>query len=455
MTYKRYHLRLIVRIICLVGNVFLTGGSYLLIGERDILFLPLTLTIVLALQVVDLILYLNRLGREIARFVDNISQQDLSEKFDEKSTGPPFRDLYHSLNRVIAELEGIRLEKEAQYNYLQALLGHIPTGIISIRDRDEIILINDSAREMLGLPEPYAWSGFKTRHPALVSEVEGIRGRGKKLAEITVNGVPRHLSLTVGTIRMLGSRYRIITLQDIHTEIEQTEIEAWHKLIQVLRHEIRNSVTPIASMSETILMLVEDQYGNAKEPSELGKQDVEDIHSSIRTVHDRSERLYSFVEKYRQLTRIPQPVKEWIRVRELFSGMARLFRKEAASGNIRIVAGKVDKDLAIFADPGLIEQVLINLIRNSIQALEGQAKGLILLDTKKTEHHVMISVEDDGPGIQPAELQDIFLPFYTTRENGSGIGLSLSRQIMNLHGGILTVDSLPGKKTVFSLVFNR
>ncbi len=454
MAYRRYHLWFIVRIVFLVLNVFLTGSSYVLIGQRDLLFLPMILTIVLIVQVIELILYLNRLSREIARFIENLSHQDLSEKFEEKSMGRPFRDLYRSLNRIVAELEGIKLEKEAQYNYMQIILGHISTGIISVKDKDEVVLMNESARELLDLPERISWKGIASRNPELAGEINKIRGRGKRLVEVTVNGVLRHLSLNVSSVRILGSRYRIITLQDIRTEIEQKEIEAWHKLIQILRHEIRNSVTPIASMSETILMLVEDQLGRTKKPSELAERDMEDIHSSIRTVHDRSERLYRFVEKYRQLTRLPPPEKETLSVKDLFGTMLKFFGNEAGSGNIRLLADPVDEHLLLYADPSLTEHVLINLISNSIQALEDRQNGQIRLYAKKTDHHILVSVEDNGPGIDPADLQDIFLPFYTTRKEGMGIGLSLSRQIMNLHGGVLTVDSRPGEKTVFSLVFN-
>ncbi len=455
MAYKNYNLWLVIRIILLLGNVFLTGSTYLLIGQRDLLFLPAVLTLVLMVQVVDIILYLNRLSKEITRFVSNLSQQDLSEKFEEKSLGPPFRELYHSLNKVVSELEGIKLEKEAQYNYLQVILGNVPTGIISVRDNDEIVLLNDSARELLKLSEHSSWADVELGHPGLASEINKIRGRGKRLVEVKVNGALRHLSVNVSSVRVLGSRYRIISLQDIRTEIEQKEIEAWHKLIQILRHEIRNSVTPIASMSETILMLVEDQLGNTRKPAELGEQDLADLHSSIRTVHERSERLYQFVEKYRQLTKVPPPENEMVPVQDLFRGMLVLFRKESEPRHIQLLSDRTDDRLAIDADPSLVEQVLINLVKNSMHALEGVEDGIIKLSAKETNQHVILCVEDNGPGIDPDALQDIFLPFYTTREEGMGIGLSLSRQIMNLHGGILTVDSQPGEKTVFSLVFNK
>jgi nitrogen fixation/metabolism regulation signal transduction histidine kinase len=455
MVYKYYHVWLILRIVLLLVNIFMTGTTLLMIGERDLFFLPMILVTVLILQVIEFILYINRTNREIARFISNLSYQDLSEKFDVKYAGQPFRKLYGSLNKVITQLENIKLEKEAQYNYLQIILSRIKTGIISVRDDDTIALVNDSAKELLGMEENSNWTNVSEQHAGLVAEIDRMKGRASKLIEVTVNQELRHLSVNVSSVVILGARYRIITIQDIRSEIEQKEIESWHKLIQILRHEIRNSVTPIASMTETIIMLVEDQLGKAKKPWQLSEQDVEDIHSSIQTVHERSERLYHFVEKYRSLTRIPPPKKGKISVQGLMKNTGELFRNELENNGIQLVTENMDEVTVIDADPSLIEQVLINLVKNSIEALDGRKDGKIILSVRETANHIVIKVVDNGPGIQPSDIQDIFLPFYTTKKNGMGIGLSLSRQIMNLHGGTLSVESEPEERTAFSLVFNK
>jgi nitrogen fixation/metabolism regulation signal transduction histidine kinase len=455
MIYRYYHIWLILRIILLLLNIFITGTTFLMIGERDLFFLPLILVLVLVLQVIDFILYTNRSNREIARFINNLSHQDLSEKFEIKSLGPPFKNLYQSLNNVVTELEKIKLEKEAQFNYLQIILSRIKTGIISVRDDDEIMLVNDSAKELLGVEENSTWTHVRDKHASLTAEIDQIKGRANKLIEVDIDRGLKHLSVNVSPVVILGTKYRIITIQDIRSEIEQKEIESWHKLIQILRHEIRNSVTPIASMTETIIMLIEDQIGKAKKPSDLSEQDIEDVHSSIQTVHDRSERLYQFVEKYRSLTRIPPPQKDKIPVQGLLKNARELFHKELEDKGIQYIIGKMDDETVIDADPSLIEQVLINLVKNSIEALEGRKDGMISLSINETANHIVIKEEDNGPGIQLSDIQDIFLPFFTTKKDGMGIGLSLSRQIMNLHGGTLSVESVPGEKTAFSLVFNK
>jgi two-component system nitrogen regulation sensor histidine kinase NtrY len=455
MVYKYYHVWLIVRIVLLLVIIFLTGTALMMIGERDLFFLPLILVTVLVFQVIEFIIYINRTNREIARFINNISHQDLSEKFDIRSAGPPFKKLYKSLNEVITQLENIRLEKEAQYHYLQIILNRISTSIISVREDHMIMLVNNAAMALLEIDAGDDWTHVREKHAGLAREIDRMAGRTNKLIEVTIGQELRHLSVNVSPVVMLGDRFRIITIQDIRSEIEQKEIESWHKLIQILRHEIRNSVTPIASMTETIIMLVEDRFGKAKRPSDLSRQDIEDIHSSIRTVHDRSERLYGFVEKYRSLTRIPPPRKERISVQGLIKHAGELFRDELGNNGIELVTELPDDTTFIDADPSLIEQVLINLVRNSMEALDGMDHGKIIISMKVATNRSVIRVEDNGPGIQPADMQDIFLPFFTTREDGMGIGLSLSRQIMNLHGGTLSAVSIPGEKTVFSLVFNR
>lgn len=455
MIYKYYHILLILRIILLLFNIFLTGTAFLMMGQRDLFFLPLILVIVLVLQVVDFILYSNRSNREIARFINNLSHQDLSEKFETKSLGPPFKQLYRSLNNVVAELEKIKLEKEAQFNYLQIILSSINIAILSVRDDDTIVLLNDSAKDLLGIEENSSWTNVREKHSRLVIEIDQIKGRANKLIEVDIETELKHLSVNVSLVVILGSRYRIITIQDIRSEIEQKEIESWHKLIQILRHEIRNSVTPITSMTETIVMLVEDQLGRPKKPSVLSEQDMEDIHSSIQTVHDRSERLYQFVEKYRSLTRIPPLQKEKIPIQGLVKNVYALFHKELEEKGIQFIMDKMDDKVVIDADPSLIEQVLINLVKNSIEALPVRKNGEIILSVIDSAKRIIIREEDNGQGIQPSDLQDIFLPFFTTKKEGMGIGLSLSRQIMNLHGGTLSVESVRGENTSFSMVFNK
>ncbi len=453
MTYRNYYFWLIVRIILLLVNVFLTGSTVILIGKRDILFMPLILFIILIVQVVDFIYFTTRTNREIARFITHLNHQDLSEKFDEKSIGQPFKKLYRAFNKMIGQMDKIILEKEAQYGYLQQIVRHITIGIISVKENHEIVLINEPAKVLLGIKEKTNWSEIRRKNPEFVSKIDRIKGKGSRLIEIKIDNELRHLSVNLSTLVLMGKTFRIITFQDIRNVIEQKEIEAWHKLIQILRHEIMNSVTPIASMTDTIVMLVEDQLGHAKKLNDIQEKDIEDIRESIKTIRERSEGLYKFVENYRDLTKIPPPKIESIRIQQLFESIKRMMHSDLQQYGIQLITEIKNKDLTIRADQSLIEQVLINLISNSIHALEKTEYPEIRLLAEKNQNAQIIRVTDNGIGIEEKNLEEAFVPFYTTKDDGSGIGLSISRQIMHLHGGYITADSDPGNKTEFCLIF--
>ena len=455
MTYKYFHTKLILRVILMLVNVVLAGTALMMMDERDLFFLPLILLLVLVFQITDFIIYTNRTNNIIARFVNNLVHKDLNDTFTEKSASGSFQKLFMTLNDVVHRMSENRLELEAQYNYLREIIDHINTGIISIKGTDEIHLINNVAKKLLVLGTVASWNDVRSGNPDLTNKIDRLKEGRNQLLELTLDNEPKLLSVNVSSLKISGTRYRIITLQDIRTEIEQKEIEAWYKLIQVLRHEIRNSVTPISSMTETISMLVRNRNGQPKKPGELSEQDLADLIISIHTVQERSEHLYNFVEKYRQLTGIPLPVKEEILLFHLLNGMAGLFREELLKNGICLVITPPDNTLRIEGDPSLIEQVLINLIKNSMKALQTTRDPEIRLSAKETQNHATISVADNGEGIEPGMIRDIFLPFFTTHKEGTGIGLALSRQIMNLHGGFLSVESDPGIRTIFTMAFPK
>ena len=271
---------------------------------------------------------------------------------------------------------------------------------------------------------------------------------GRRLMEIKTASGTRILSVEVSYLLMIDKSYRLITLQDINSEIEQKEIEAWHKLIRILTHEIMNSVTPIASLSETMQTMLSNKPADA-----IGEDVVEDIRFSLNTIQKRSERLIDFVENYRRLTRVPKPVIQPVGVQNFLVNIENLMREEIGRNNIVLSLDIEDDTLDIKIDPMLVEQVLINLIRNSIHAVEGKSEKHIEVKAYRDEKMIIIEVTDNGKGIPEKELKEIFVPFFSTKKDGSGIGLSLSKQIMSLHGGRIKVDSILNEGTSFYLVF--
>jgi len=453
MVFRNFNIGLIIRITLLLINVFLTAITVAMIGEKDLFFLPLILLFILVLQIVDFILFTNRISRSLSKFIDTLKSADHTIKFEDNKAGLPFRKLYKTFNEVTAFIQELKLEKEAQYEYLQSVISHMNIGIISLKDNNEIEFINKSALEILGITQPENWQELGGKIPEFVMETDKIKGKGSCLIEFTAAKTVKRLSVKVSTLIIFKEEFRIITFQDIRSEIEQKEVEAWQKLIKILRHEIMNSVTPISSMTETILMLVEDHLGNPKQASELTSDDIADIRESVITIHDRSEGLNQFVELYREVTRIPDPKIEPIMVPKLIERTLKLFETNLSESGINTRVVNKNPVLKIFADPSLIEQVLINILKNSVEALSQTTDKKIEIKSEGGQESQMITVTDNGSGIPDKDIDDIFVPFYSTKENGSGIGLSLSRQIMHMHGGQIIATSKPGIETSFSLVF--
>jgi signal transduction histidine kinase len=249
--------------------------------------------------------------------------------------------------------------------------------------------------------------------------------------------------------KMRDKAIKLVSLQNIQTELEEKELEAWQKLIRVLTHEIMNSVTPISSLSSTVNDML--TTGNA---NDLDEEQVDDIKSAVTTIHRRSEGLINFVENYRSLTKIPKPNFEIFSVQHLFDRLKRLLSNDLEKYSIRLSLSVEPRSLEVTADPDMVEQILINLVINSTHALKDtENKSLSLTAGLNEKGRVFIKVTDNGPGI-PQDIQEkIFIPFFSTKSSGSGIGLSLARQIMRSHRGNIRVSSKPNEETTFSLIF--
>jgi nitrogen fixation/metabolism regulation signal transduction histidine kinase len=274
---------------------------------------------------------------------------------------------------------------------------------------------------------------------------------GRKLVELRNGTDTRQFSVYNHTIVLMEKNCRVLTFFDIQDEIEQKEIEAWYKLIRILAHEIMNSTTPLISLTDTILMLLEEQNGQQKKLSEITGQNIKDVRSSVNTIKRRSEGILQFVDAYRKLTDIPHPEFQKIEVKELISSAISLLGSDLKSRGIRITYDVNPEDLQLYCDKNLMEQVLINLITNSMYALEGHNQTFIKILAFDNRSRVILHVEDNGKGIEEDILQKIFIPFYSTREEGSGIGLSFSKFIILQHGGRIKVESEPLKGTKFMI----
>lgn len=448
MVFNRFAIFLLLRVLLLLAVLI---GLASIFGREELFFTQVLLAIVVLGQVYEILWFVNRTNRHLNRFLMAVFDKDMTAKFNEKDMSESFDQLNQSFIKVVEEIKTAKLEREAQYRYLKKIIDHIDLGIISLNDQDEIELINKKAADLLSIPEVKSWQLLKNQNTAFFEAIQQFDQVSNRLLEINIDGAFKQLSVTISQLKLLGVTYRIITFKDIKTEIAQKEIEAWHKLIRILTHEIMNSVTPIASMTETVQMLL-NENGKVKAVTDLTAEQLEDIAFSVDTINNRAEGLLHFVSDYRKLTKIPTPVPEELDVALLFKQVLQL--EETALSKANIKTSTAIEQASVKADPNLISQVLINLVKNAIEAFEPNdtaTERSIRLSTETTNGFDVICISDNGSGISPDKMEKIFVPFFSTKDDGSGIGLSLSRQILNLHGGYLEMQSEEGVGTEFKL----
>ncbi len=462
MVLKRFSVVVIIRTVILCLSVFLL--IYLLTGTSFVAT-PFIVALLVIGQIYLLIQYVQKTNRELARFFDSIRYSDFSQSFRPTVKGSSFEELNNALAQVIEQFRKTRGEKEEQYRYLQIVVQHVGVGLMAFTDDGKIELINTAAKKLLRVNNVQNVSELGATSAPLVKALDGIKAGENLLVKYVSDNELFQLSIYATEFKMQGNQYKLVSLANIQNELEEREMQAWQNLIRVLTHEIMNSVTPIISLSSTASSLLEGimpeggrDNGDAgvlkTERSEKAADSLNDVKGALDTISKRSLGLLHFVDDYRNLTRIPTPNFQSVKMAELFDRIQKLFADRFQNWGINCSAVVSPPELELTVDPDLVEQVLINLIMNSIGAVSGAAHPEIRL-TARTDNRggTLIQVADNGHGI-PEELQEkIFIPFFTTRKDGSGVGLSLSRQIMRAHKGSLTVSSLPGQETIFTLRF--
>ncbi|HMC00423.1 MAG TPA: HAMP domain-containing sensor histidine kinase [Flavobacteriaceae bacterium] len=395
--------------------------------------------------------------------MEALKNEDYSVYFSPTKKGDSFSKVYNDFNLIIKIFKRNKIEKEAQYKYFKYIIEHVNLGIISIlksdlfsdHSEDEILFLNKAACKILQQPEHKYWHRLSNQVPWLVEEIKKIANGGKTLVDYDIGLERKQLSLEVIEIQLLNKDYLIITFQDIRSEIEQKEIEAWHNVIRILAHEMLNSFTPVASLASTIKSITEDDKGNLLEGIKIDNDDVSDINAAATTIKKRSDGLLVFVKDYRTISNVPVPQLKKLNVKKLLLNTKLLMQHLVDEKNIMLTISPIPKNASVMADSNLIEQVLINLINNSIHALKGIEDPTIKLNCVIEPDKTSIIVTDNGKGIEEEIINQIFIPFYTTKKYGSGIGLSLSKNILKKHGGNLLVSSQVGKYTSFSLIFKN
>ncbi len=443
MVYKNFRVNCTLRVVALAATIALF--VYLL--DRTALFATTLIVGGLVLyQVYSLIVYVEGTNRDLVRFLQAVKYADFTQTFSGGGLGSSFDELKAAFNDVIREFRQARTEKEEQYRYLQTVMQHVGIGLISFQANGEVDLINNAAKRLLRVPGLKRVQDLEPSSKPLADTLLRLQPGERALVKLDQDNELLQLVIYAREFRLRGKRFTLASIQNIHSELEEKEMEAWQNLIRVLTHEIMNSVTPIASLASTVNDLLADPKGDG--------QTLGDVRSAVQTIVRRSQGLLHFVDAYRNLTRIPKPNFQIFPVTELFDRVQQLMRGQMEAKGIRFRTSVDPETLELTADPELIEQVLINLLLNAIEAVEEKVERRIDLAARMDNRgRVVIQVADNGPGISEEALKKIFIPFFTTKKGGSGIGLSLSRQIMRLHHGTIGVHSEPDQQTVFTLRF--
>lgn len=450
MAFKHFGLLIIVRLAVL--SLGIAGFVYMFNNPRYHVATFLMFFIVLML-VYELWSFLNRINREVLRFLSSVRYADFSQSFEFEDTGSRFTELGEAFTEIIEKFKKLRMTQEAELTYLRAMVNHIPVPLITVKEDGSLSLLNNAARRFFGTAQPTKITDLKKYGDDFYEQLSTCRAGEKRMAKISIDDFDTKLSLSLMEVTNNTGTEKLFSIQDIGEEIESTQLGAWQDLVRVLTHEIMNSITPVASLAQTTADIAED-VKQELEDDNPHKKEIEKINNASLTMSRRASHLMQFVINFRKLTRLPRPKKRTTRVKDLFSHMLQLSEASNIKNKVKLTAEISPEGLEINIDPEQIEQALINLLSNAEQAIsdkhDGEIKLLAYLDQRG---RATIEVSDNGPGIEDNILGKVFVPYFTTKPDGSGIGLALTRQIMNYHNGFIRVSTHKNGGTSFKLTF--
>lgn len=449
MDFSTVRKAILVRVGLLLSTLLLL--SYL-ISNNGFIITILVLIALLGVQVYSLIKYMEKGNHDLIAFLESIKHDDLSQTYKTDFKDEDLNRFNKELNKVLKSMREVRKEKEADFQYLKNIVQHVGIGLITFNKEGNIQIINTAAKKLLNIYQVENISGLSEVSEALVDIFKRLRTGGRDLIRLEIGEDIVQLAVYAIELTLRGEEFKLISIQNIQNELEEKEMEAWQNLVRVLTHEIMNSVTPISSLANTVEEELNTQLKNDKGVS---NEEIDDIFLAIQTIKKRSQGLIRFVQDFRNLTHIPKPKFESLEISCLIDEISLLLKEEAEQTHVQLKVKIEPENLTVQADKDLIEQVLINLIKNATQAFDEEQKNKLIeirafLDEKGQP---IISIKDNGPGIDEEAIEKIFIPFFTTKKTGSGIGLSLSRQIMRQHKGVLGVKSKIDEGTEFFMRF--
>lgn len=447
MGLNSYRAGIIIRIVALLSVMLLFS---ILVTQLKWFFSSLITGVFLVILIDNLVRYIFRFKNDIENLIDSYEERNFQSKIRFTKHKSKLKEAEKAFDRIQKVVQKVQIEREVQFNFLQILIENIPSGVITINEHYQIVNINQSAKTILKLHDPIQWNTIKKLYPHFSGQIESNSLASNELISLCENEELNQISYSITTIKLQQDIIKIVSFQNIKSVLDKNEMQAWNNLIRTMTHEIMNSVTPIISLAESGLNILKTKK-NDENPLLLTEKNLEHLNKSFNSIYNKSLWLKVFVDDYRKLIRIPQPVLKDVNLADVVNtcvqNLSEVFLKEKIDVKIN------SEDVFAKIDQNLIDQVVINILRNSIDALDKSINKRIEINILKIDGDPNILIIDNGEGIKPVNSKDIFIPFYTTKNTGSGIGLNLSRQIMKKHGGDIIFESEPGIKTVFRIYF--
>ena len=442
MVFSRFIWSILAFVAAIVGTSILLG---IYLQRPDFPVTRSLLIMALVLETTIMIWYLTRIRRDLLKLINALSNDDPTMQFSRVRNDPYFSEIHKGFNELIRDFRLVRLDKEAEQRFFEATVNHVKFGLVAYDQDGNVEMVNDSFLDLFKLNRIENIDALKAKSADLPSMLEKLNLLSESLQKIKIDGHPYHLIFLTSRFRIKGKDITLVSVRDISREIDQNELEAWQKLMRILRHEILNSLSPIKLLATNLSEMT---------ITNLSEEEVDDMKTGLETIHRRATGLSNFLDAYSNLYRVPELELETIRAKELLQRISTLHKDHFEKEKIDCRVALSDESICIKMDERMIEQVLINLVKNAMEALHTSTDPVLTLSARENGNETILAVTDNGPGIPEDQLEHIFIPFYSTKEAGSGVGLSFSQHIMRMHKGRIHVRSRQDEGTEIQLVFS-
>jgi len=447
MGFSNFRANVVLRLTAFAAFTFVAIYGY---RSTDWQLTPAVSAVLAVLLLVELIRYVESVNRELTSFLAFVTHDDFSTGFPIGRKGRVFKELEQAYKLLLGKFRQLNEARELNHRYLESLVEHVSVALICLDDDGNVTLMNRQAKMLFRTPHLHRLHSLRRIDPTLPAQLGSLGDGDRTLVRLQVDGESMQLVLYATEFQLLDKRYRIISFQNIRDELEQREVDFSQKLIKVLTHEIMNSVTPIIALCKVIEETVLE--GAAAQDEEA----PDDLLRSVASIQARGDGLLRFVQAYGSLTSLPKPNRRRVELDDLLRQTVTLMHPALKASGVSLETQVSGGPLEVEADPEQLQQVLINLVNNAVEALDGrESRRIVLSAGRNPQGRAVVRVADNGPGIDEARLDDIFVPFYTTKRNGTGVGLSVSRQIMFLNRGLIAVKSSPLQGSEFTLEFKE